>query len=201
MYSLVLMAALTGGSTVADWHHCAACGYHGGGGAGYQGFNGGGYEGCGCWGGYSQWSYCNMPPPNPLVTVSYGVAGGTAAPGTGSAVPGSGNSQEELEKSKKNKTGFKETMNPTRAKLLIKLPANAKLFIDDMPVKTALGVQLLDTPALEPDKVYFYTVRIEVMRDSQPLSETRRILIRAGQVARLEFKEPEPEASRTVRAK
>ncbi len=62
-------------------------------------------------------------------------------------------------------------------------------------------MQFLDTPALEPDKVYFYTVRIEVMRDGKPLSETRRILIRAGQVARMEFKELEPEASKTARAK
>ncbi len=200
MYSLVLMAALTGGSTVADWHHCAACGYHGGG-AGYAGFNGGAYEGCGCWGGYSQWSYCNMPPPNPLVTGGYGVAGGTAAPGTGTAVPGNGNGQEELEKQKKNTAGVTQTLAPTRAKILIDLPANARLFIDDMPVKTASGVQPLYTPALEPDKVYFYTVRIEVMRDGQPLSETRRVLVRAGQVAHMEFKEPEPEASRTARAK
>ncbi len=200
MYSVVVMAALTAGSTVPDWHPCGACG-HNGGGAGHQGFYGGGYEGCGCWGGYSQWSYCNMPPPNPLVTGGYGVAGGTAVPGTGTALPGSGNSQEELERPKKNKTGVKETMDPTRAKLLIELPAKAKLFIDDLPVKTALGMQFLDTPALEPDKVYFYTVRIEVMRDGKPLSETRRILIRAGQVARMEFKELEPEASKTARAK
>jgi uncharacterized protein (TIGR03000 family) len=75
------------------------------------------------------------------------------------------------------------------------------LFIDDMPVKTALGVQRFDTPALEPAKVYFYTVRIEMMRDGQPLSETRRILVRAGQVAHTEFKELEPEATRTARAK
>lgn len=195
MYSLVLMAALTGGSTVADWHHCAACGYYGGG-AGYPGFNGGAYEGCGCWGGYAQWSYCNMPPPNPLVTGGYGVAGRPAVPGTGTAPPRTRNSQEELEQ-QKNDAGVTQTMDSTRAKLLIELPANAKLFIDDMPVKTAVGVQLLYTPALEPDKVYFYTVRIEVMRDSQPLSETRRVLVRAGQVAHMEFKEPEPEASRT----
>jgi uncharacterized protein (TIGR03000 family) len=194
MYSVVLMAALTAGSTTSDWHRCGACGSHGGCGAGYSGFYGGGYEGCGCWGGYSNWSYCNMPPPNPLVMDGYGVAGGAAAPGTS-------NGQEEPEKPKKNKTGVKETMEPMRAKLLIELPANAKLFIDDKPVKTALGVQLLDTPALQPDTVYFYIVRVEMMRDGQPLSETRRILVRAGQVARTEFKELGPDAPRTVRAK
>lgn len=199
MYSVVLMAALTASSTSTDWHHCGACGYHGGCGAG---FYGGGYEGCGCWGGYSSWGYCNMPPPNTAVMGGHGVAGGTVAPGMGTAAPETGNGQEELEKPKKNKTGDKETMNhPTRAKVLIELPANAKLFIDDKPVKTTLGVQLFDTPALEPDKVYFYMVRIEMMRDGQPLSETRRILVRAGHVVRTGFNELEPEKPRTAWAK
>jgi uncharacterized protein (TIGR03000 family) len=200
MYSVVLVAALTAGSTTPNWHHCGACGYDGGYGEGYPGFYGAGYQGCGCWGGYSNWGYCNMPPPNPLVMGSYGAAGGTAAPGTGTAVPGTGNGQEQLEKPKK-KTGTKETMIPTRAKLLIELPPNAKLFIDDALVKTATGVQVFDTPALEPDEVYFYMVRIEGMRDGQPFSETRRILVRAGHVARTEFKEMEPEVPRTARAR
>jgi uncharacterized protein (TIGR03000 family) len=184
-----------------DWHHCDACGYYGGGGAGYHGFYGGGYEGCGCWGGYSQWSYCNMPPPNPLVTGGYGVAVGTAAPGTGTAVPGSGNSQDELEKTKKNKTGFKQTMDPTRAKLLIEVPANAKLFIDDMPVKVTAGVRSFDTPVLEPGQLYYYLIRIEVMRDGEPVSETRRIIVQAGQVARADFKDLESRAVKTAQAK
>jgi uncharacterized protein (TIGR03000 family) len=201
MYSVVLMAALTTGSTTTGWPHCGACGHYGGCGAGCQDSYGAGYEGCGCWGGYSSWGYCNMPPPNPVVMGGHGVAGGTVTPGTGTPVPGTGNGREELEKPKKNKTGVKETMAPTRAKLLIELPANAKLFIDDKPVEAALGVQLFDTPALEPDKVYFYMVRIETMRDGQPLSQTHRILVRAGQVTRTEFKELEPEAPRTVQAK
>ena len=200
MYSVVLMAALTVGSMTPNWPNCGACGYYGGYGAGYASFYGGGPQACGCWGGYSNWGYCNMPPPNPLVIGGYGVAGGTAAPQTGTAVPGIGNGQEEPEKPKKSKTGVKETKGPTPAKLLIELPANAKLFIDDMAVKTATGVQLFDTPALEPDTVYFYMVRIEGMRDGQPFSQTRRILVRAGQVARTQFKEMEPEAPRTARA-
>src|SRR5262249_11819164 len=88
MYSVVLMAALTTGSTTTDWHHCAACGSYGGGGAGGQDFYGAGYEGCGCWGGYSRWGYCNMPPPNPGAMGGHGVAGGTLTPGMGTAVPG-----------------------------------------------------------------------------------------------------------------
>jgi uncharacterized protein (TIGR03000 family) len=131
----------------------------------------------------------------------YGLSGGAMAPGTGTAAPGTGNDQEDLEKPKKKKTGVNETMVPTRAKLLIELPTNAKLFIDDKPVKTASGVQFFDIPALEPGEVYFYMVRIEMMRDGHPLSETRRILVRAGQVARAEFKDLQAEAIKTAQAK
>jgi uncharacterized protein (TIGR03000 family) len=116
--------------------------------------------------------------------------------------PGTGTSAEELDKPKTNKkNNDKETMVPTRAKLVVELPANAKLFIDDMPVKATAGVRTFDTPALEPGRPYYYIVRIERMRDGQPVSETRRIIVRAGQVARADFKDVDSEAVRTAKAK
>jgi uncharacterized protein (TIGR03000 family) len=87
------------------------------------------------------------------------------------------------------------------ATLVVELPANAKLFIDDIPVKATAGVRTFDTPALEPGRPYYYMVRIERMRDDQPVSETRRIIVRAGQVARADFKDVESEALRTAQAK
>jgi hypothetical protein len=44
-------------------------------------------------------------------------------------------------------------------------------------------------------------VRIERMRDGQPVSETRRIIVRAGQVARADFRDVESEAVRTAQVK
>jgi uncharacterized protein (TIGR03000 family) len=75
------------------------------------------------------------------------------------------------------------------------------LFIDDMPVKAPAGVQTFNTPALEPGQDYFYMVRVERMRDGQPISETRRIIVRAGQVARADFQDVESEAVRTAQVK
>jgi uncharacterized protein (TIGR03000 family) len=196
MYSIVLMAALTAGSATPDWHHGGGCwggcfgsGYGGGYGVGYDG-----YDGYGCWGGYSNWSYGGVSHPGMVSPGGYGVTGGTVVPGTGTG-------GEELGKPKSNKNGDKETMIPTRAKLVVELPANAKLFIDDMPVKTSAGVLTFHTPGLESGKAYFYMVRIERMRDGAPVSETRRIIVRAGQVARADFKDRESEAVRTVQAK
>ena len=99
-----------------------------------------------------------------------------------------------------DKTG-QGTLSSTSAKLVVELPANAKLYIDDMPVKATAGVRTFHTPALEPGRPYYYMVRIERMRDGQPVSETRRIIVRAGQVARADFQDVELEAVRTAKVK
>ena len=132
---------------------------------------------------------------------------GLIAPGTGVYPGGMGApTGEPLGAPKENKgkdtdkTG-QGTLSSTSAKLVVELPANAKLYVDDVLVQAAAGVQTFNTPALEPGKAYFYLVRIEMMRDGQPLSETRRIIVRAGQVARAGFKDWESEALRTAQAK
>ncbi len=100
----------------------------------------------------------------------------------------------------RNKNG-QVMLASTNAKVVVELPANAKLYVNDVLVQAAAGVQTFHTPALEPGKAYFYLVRIEMMRDGQPLSETRRIIVRAGQVARADFKAWESETLRTAQAK
>lgn len=92
-------------------------------------------------------------------------------------------------------------LSSTNAKLVIELPANAKLFIDDMPVKVAAGVRTFNTPPLEPGKPYYYMVRIEMSRDGEPISETRRIIVHSGQIARADFKELESKTVKTAQAK
>jgi uncharacterized protein (TIGR03000 family) len=120
--------------------------------------------------------------------------GGTVAPGTGSGF-------EQLDKPKPNKNGDKETMAPTRAKLVVELPANATLFIDNKPVKVAAGVHTFNTPVLEPGQLFYYEVRVETVRDGKPIAQTRRIIVRAGHVARADFKELTAEAVRTAQVK
>jgi uncharacterized protein (TIGR03000 family) len=221
MYSVVLMAALTTGSATPYWQGYSGCcgcdgdcygcfggcfdegfdGGYGGGDDGYGYWDGGygggysdGYDAYGYWGGYSSWGYGDVSHPGSVVPGGSGVTGGTVVPGTGT-------SGEQLSKPKLNKNDDKETMVPTRAKLVVELPANATLFIDNLPVKATAGVQTFTTPALEPDQAYFYMVRIERMRDGQPVSETRRIIVRAGQVARADFNKVASEEARTVQAK
>jgi len=92
-------------------------------------------------------------------------------------------------------------VSATKAKLVVELPADAKLYIDDRPMKAAAGVRTFNTPTLEPGQAYYYMVRVETMRDGKPVSETRRVIVRAGQIARADFKDLDSEAVRTAQAK
>jgi len=117
-------------------------------------------------------------------------------------MPGTGTQQgEPLGNPKPNKTGDGTMNAPTRAKLVVELPADAKLFIDDMPMKTTSGKRTFSTPALEPGQAYYYIVRIEMERDGKPVSQERRVIVRSGQIARAEFKDVEADAVRTAKAK
>src|SRR5262249_4536033 len=59
------------------------------------------------------------------------------------------------------------------ARLIVNLPADAKLFLDDQPTTSRATERTFITPALEPGKVYTYKVRVEIGRDGQMLTETK----------------------------
>jgi uncharacterized protein (TIGR03000 family) len=75
----------------------------------------------------------------------------------------------------------------TSAKLIIEKPADAKIFVDDRLVKSEGTRQTFATPVLDPALAYFYTVRVETVRDGKPTSETRRVIVRAGDTVQEAF--------------
>lgn len=211
MYSMVLMAALTAGGGTPDCHGC--CGCWGGGWGGCYGCWGGcygcygGWGGCyGCWGGcmgcygggYGGWGGYGAGAYYGAPTYPGTVYPGTMAPGTaapsGEALP----YPEDTNKSKDKKEGM---LSSNRAKLVVEVPANSKLFIDDKLMKNASGVRSYNTPALQPGQAYYYIVRVETVRNGKPVSETRRVIVRAGQIARADFNDLQSDAVRTVQAK
>jgi uncharacterized protein (TIGR03000 family) len=77
--------------------------------------------------------------------------------------------------------------------LLVELPPDAKLYIDDQPMKTTSSKRSFNTPLLQQGQQYYYILRAEVVRDGRTYTETRRVLLRAGQEIRASF--PELEAN------
>jgi uncharacterized protein (TIGR03000 family) len=220
MYSVVLMAALTTGGIAPDCHFrggCCGCygGCYGGWGGGCCGCYGGGFGAYGgCWGGYGGWGcggcYGGMGYGGYAYGGGYGGGyyGGVTYPGmtmpgaTGTGTgTGTGTTGEQLGTPTEDTKKKQGMLTPSRAKLVVELPADAKLYIDDLPMKTTSGVRSFNTPTLEPGQIYYYMVRAEVVRDGKPVTETRRVLVRAGQTARASFKDIEAETVTTVRAK
>jgi uncharacterized protein (TIGR03000 family) len=201
MYSLVVMAALTTGVQTPDcWFHGGCSGYYGCGGCyGCWGCGGcyGGYGSCwGCWGGYSYYSGCYG------CSGYYGCGGGCYgcwgcsgcygysgyAPmyGPGPVMPSAPSGDLGTpQKEKKNGT----SLNPNRARLLVEVPADAKLFIDDQPIKMTATSKTFNTPALERGQSYYYMVKVEVARDGVTHTETRKVVIRAGDEVSARFTE------------
>ena len=71
--------------------------------------------------------------------------------------------------------------------MIVEVPADAKLYIDDTAMRTPSEHRTYQTPDLEPGQTYYYEVRVEVQRDGKPISETRRVLVRAGQEVHADF--------------
>ncbi len=80
------------------------------------------------------------------------------------------------------------TALPTdRAKVIVQLPTDAKLYVDNQPIKSAADHDTFSTPRLDRGQAYFYDVRAEVVRDGKTLVETRRIVLRAGDEVTVAF--------------
>lgn len=77
---------------------------------------------------------------------------------------------------------------PAPAKLTIKLPAEAKLFVDGVEAPLTSAERTFNTPTLEPGKDYVYTLKAEVAREGRTLSETKRVNFQAGKEVTVEFK-------------
>jgi uncharacterized protein (TIGR03000 family) len=93
----------------------------------------------------------------------------------------------------------KETRAANRARLIVELPADAKLFVDDQAMKTPSGRRSFTTPTLEKGETYYYVLKVEVMRDGKPVTETKKVLVKAGDEIKADFKDMETVATAKAR--
>ena len=77
----------------------------------------------------------------------------------------------------------------TAARVVVRLPADARLFVDDDPCTLTSAERSFDTPDLQPGVTYRYTIRAEVTRAGRPVTEIKRVTVRAGQETVVEFGE------------
>jgi uncharacterized protein (TIGR03000 family) len=87
---------------------------------------------------------------------------------------------------------------PQSAKLVVELPKDAKLYVDDQPLKSASAKRVFRTPELQPGLSYYYMLRAEVVRDGKAVSKEQRVIVRAGDETRASFADLETPASAQV---
>ncbi len=66
------------------------------------------------------------------------------------------------------------------SKIVVSLPADAKLFVDNVECPLTGGVRTFNTPDLDPARVYMYTMRVELARDGQTVRDAQQITIVPG---------------------
>src|SRR5260370_38656283 len=75
----------------------------------------------------------------------------------------------------------------TRATVVVKLPADATLFVDGDRARLTSDTRSFMTPALDADRDYFYTMKVEATRNGEVVSHTERVVVHAGRTTRVDF--------------
>jgi uncharacterized protein (TIGR03000 family) len=185
MYSMVLMAALTMGSGTPDFGYWGGWGGWGGYGLGWGGWGGYGL-GWGGWGGsglgLGGWGYGYGGYP----WGGYGYSPMISSWGWGSPMVSSGSffSPGLTQSFYYNPAAaMSPRANPANeARLIVHLPPQASLTIDDYPTMSRMDSRVFVTPPLDPGKTYTYTLRGELNRDGRFIRETKTVEVKAGEL-------------------
>jgi uncharacterized protein (TIGR03000 family) len=82
------------------------------------------------------------------------------------------------------------------SRLTVKLPADAKLYVDGVRCPLTTATRTFDTPDLEQGRKYTYTLKAEVVRNGRAVSEIKNVLVQAGKKVNVEFRLAPDQAAR-----
>jgi uncharacterized protein (TIGR03000 family) len=102
-----------------------------------------------------------------------------------------GKDGDKGDKDDKGDKGDKEVSVPTPANLVVVLPPDATLKIDQAPTISTTSRRVFVTPPLAPGRTFHYTLQAEVMEDGVRVTQTQRVAVRAGEQSRVIISFPE----------
>jgi uncharacterized protein (TIGR03000 family) len=190
MYSVVVLMALTTNAQTPEFGRYGGCyGCYGGYSSCYGGCYGSCYgytsgHGCyGCYGGTVVYSGC------------YGCYGGTVVYSgcCGGRIITPAKPSQKQDGKQKDKDGKQKDKDDftavtpggkAAARLIVTLPAEATLTIDDEPTKSTSSTRVFITPALEPGKAYHYVLKATVPVGGKTEVITRKVQVIPGQETR-----------------
>lgn len=199
MYSVVLATMLAAGANTPDW------GWHGYYGYGWYGYSGWGWPAYGFygygygWPGYAGYGY-GWPYGYGYGGGYYGYPyyygwGGYGWPGYWPYYGGYYGGYPWFVSAESAKPGDKQTAaKEAPAKVIVQMPANAKLFVEGKPVKLDQKTGSFTSPNLQKGDTYVYTLKAEVVRDGKKVSESKDVHVWAGKVSEVQFEKLAPPA-------
>lgn len=95
---------------------------------------------------------------------------------------------ERKEPERNENGGVQTPLN--RARVVVELPADAKLYIDNHLTRSSESVRSFRTPALAPGQTYYYELRAELVVDGKVYEQKRRVEVRPGQEIVERFQDP-----------
>jgi len=83
-----------------------------------------------------------------------------------------------------------EVSLPTPATIVVSLPADAKLLVDDYATTSTSDTRVFVSPNLNPGTEYHYQLTAEVLRDGQKVTTSKQVTVRAGEETRVRVEFP-----------
>ena len=74
-----------------------------------------------------------------------------------------------------------------KARVVVNLPADARLWVDQVECPLPGTVRSFETPNLDPQTNYSYTLRVAVERNGQTVQDSRRVQLVPGQQVSVDF--------------
>jgi uncharacterized protein (TIGR03000 family) len=75
----------------------------------------------------------------------------------------------------------------TRGRVLVRLPADGKLFVEGKPLDVTNGERTFVTPPLPTDREAVYSFKVEYARDGETVTHSRKVKVRANGTTVVDF--------------
>jgi uncharacterized protein (TIGR03000 family) len=88
-----------------------------------------------------------------------------------------------------------------RARVVFKLPENAKLYVEGQLIENAAEIKTFRTPVLEAGKSFVYSIRVEVSKDGETMVGETTVNVQAGREESVDLTSVELKKATSVAAR
>jgi uncharacterized protein (TIGR03000 family) len=167
------------------WHHACYGGYYNcyGGGGWAAPWAGVGYSGFGAYGNFG--NYNTIPVYAAPVYAAPGMDGRPIETKPIDNPPAQAKPIIEIKPSRIEP--LKTMAAPAKASVVVRVPQNAKVYIDGNLMHSNSTERKFTSPAIEAGESFYYTIRVVVEKDGKEVEDVRRVPVKAGEVSHLAF--------------